>query len=142
MTTPHPLTPFVESYRFWDVVTLWARERLEHEEIVARVLARAVVCDGLRLQSVDPRWLKGDDRGIEFKGYPYVGFCAKPGAPMCVLRSEALEHLLAVVHRAETPQREKLAEEFVLREDFRSWASDTQLRLPTFWFGTVASRGL
>ena len=142
MAQPQPLTPFVESYRFWDVVTLWARERLEHDEIVARVLARAFVCDGLRIQSIDTRWVKGDDRGIEFRGYPYVGFCANPELPMCVLRAEALEHLLAIVQRAELPQREKLTEEFVLREDFRGWAAATELRLPTFWFGTVTSRGL
>ncbi|MCZ7563748.1 MAG: hypothetical protein M5U08_08015 [Burkholderiales bacterium] len=61
MATRQPLTQFVESYRFWDVVTLWARERLEHEDIVAGALARGVVCDGLKLQSVD----EVNDRAVE-----------------------------------------------------------------------------
>jgi hypothetical protein len=139
MSSHQPLTPFVESYRFWDVVTLWARERLEHEEIVARALARAVVCDGLKLQSVDARWLKGNDRGIEFKGYPYVGFCATPGSPMCVLRAEALEHLLAIVRKADTPLRDRLVEEFIVRDDFRAWAKAHDLRLPAFWLGTPSA---
>jgi hypothetical protein len=47
----------VESYKFWDVVSLWSRERLEHELIVARALARGVIIDGLRLHSADPKWV-------------------------------------------------------------------------------------
>ena len=140
MTQRQTLTPFIESYRFWDVVTLWGRERLEHEEIVARVLAQAVIRDGLRVQSIDTRWVKGNDHTIEFRGYPYVGFCAKAGLPMCVLRAEALEHLLAIVQRAETPNRERLADEFVLREDFRAWVAVTGCPLPTFWFGGMTQR--
>ena len=31
----------VESYRFWDVVTQWARETLQHELVMARALAKA-----------------------------------------------------------------------------------------------------
>ena len=65
----------VESFKFWDIVTLWARERLEHEVIVARSLARGVIVDGLRFQSVDPQWLKQDQ---SLSGYPYVGFVAVP----------------------------------------------------------------
>jgi hypothetical protein len=141
MATRRPLTEFVESYRFWDVVTLWARERLEHERIVAATLARGVVCDGLRLQSVDLRWMKGSPRAVEFRGFPYVGYRAEPKAPMCVLRASALDHLLAIVNRAETPARERLLEEFILRKDFRAWAIESELRLPTFWFGTATSRG-
>jgi hypothetical protein len=137
-----PLTPFVESYRFWDVVTLWARERLENEQVVARVLAKAVICDGLKLQSVDERWLNKEKGEIEFRGYPYVGFCAKPNLPVSVLRANALEHLLAVVQRAAEPDSDKLWKEFVYREDFRMWAASIELALPTFWFGTVVSRGL
>ena len=142
MPKREPLTPFVESYRFWDIVTLWGRDRLEHEEIVARALARAVVCDGLRLQSIDPRWLSGGDRGVEFRGYPYVGYCAHPDAKICVLRAEALEHLLGIVRKADIPCRERLTEEFILREDFRAWACSHEMKLPTFWFGTVVSRGV
>jgi len=141
MATRRPLTEFVESYRFWDVVTLWARERLEHEDIVARTLARAVICDGLRLQSVDVRWLKKSARPVEFKGFPYAGYRADPKAPMCVLRATALDHLLGIVNRAETPSRDRLFEEFVLRKDFRAWLIGLELALPAFWFGTVVSRG-
>lgn len=128
------LSAFVESYRFWDIVTLWARERLEHEDIVASALARGVIRDGLRLQSVDPRWVKGDDAGLEFRGYPFIGFRASPDAPMCILRAEALEHLLAVVRAAERASRRRLAGEFVSRADFRIWANAQGIALPAFWF--------
>jgi hypothetical protein len=140
MATRRPLTQCVESCRFWDVVTLWAREGLEHEDIVASTLARGIVCDGLRAQSVDVRWVKGNDRAVEFKGFPYVGYRADPKAPMCVLRATALDHLLGIVNRAEAPAREKLAEEFILRRDFRAWLIGMDLQLPAFWFGRVISR--
>ena len=135
MATREPLTQFVESYRFWDVVTLWARERVEHENIVASALARGVVCGGLKLQSVDDRWVEGNDRAVEFRGFPYVGYRAHPAAPMCVIRASALDHLLGIVNRAETPVRERLSEEFLLREGFRDWLLALGLRHPAFWFG-------
>ena len=137
MVTRQPLTQFVESYRFWDVVTLWARERLEHENVVAAALARGVICDGLKLQSVDDRWVEGNDRAVEFRGFPYIGYRADPNAPMCVIRASALDHLLGIVNRAETPLRERLSEEFVLRKDFGAWLTALDLRLPTFWFGAA-----
>jgi hypothetical protein len=137
MATRRPLTQFVESYRFWDVATLWARERVEHENVVASALARGVICDGLRLQSVDDRWMKGNGRAVEFKGFPYVGYRADPKAPMCVVRASALDHLLGIVNRADVPSREKLSEEFILQKDFRGWLVRLNLRLPTFWFGTA-----
>lgn len=140
MATRQPLTQFVESYRFWDVVTLWARERLEHETVVASALARGVVCDGLKLQSVDDRWVEGNDRAVEFRGFPYVGYRAHPNAPMCVLRALALDHLLGIVNRAEPPAPARLSEEFVLRNDFGAWLSGLNLRPPTFWFGTLTAR--
>jgi hypothetical protein len=127
----------VESYRFGDVVRLWARERLEHEIIVARALARAVVCDGMRVQSVDARWLENDpgqDRPVEFRGYPYVGYTARPGGALSVLRISALDHLLAIVERGEEPDLTGLFEEFILREDLRGWLLAQQLALPKFWF--------
>lgn len=131
---PKSLGQLVESYRFWDIVKLWAREQLENEEIVARALARAVVCDGLKLQSVDARWINNANQLVEFKGLPYVGFCATPQSSICVLRSTALDHLLAIIHRAETPSQQKLADEFVTREDFRAWCEATGIGLPAFWF--------
>jgi hypothetical protein len=57
----------VESYKFWDIVTLWAKEQLEAEEVIARALAKAVIRDGLRLQSTDIRWAKGKGSVLELK---------------------------------------------------------------------------
>jgi hypothetical protein len=124
----------VESYKFWDIVKLWAREDLESEEIVARALAKGVVRDGLRLNSTDIRWAKGKGTAFELKGQPYVGFCAKPGAELSILRAEALEHLLAVVRQARRPSRKTLQDEFVMREDFRRWLRATKQEPPAFWF--------
>jgi hypothetical protein len=136
------LTSLVESYRFWDVAALWARDRLEHEEIVARALAQGIIRDGLMFQSIDPRWLKGDDQRLELKGYPYVGYRAMPAGPTAVLRVEALQHLLAIVQAAQTPSHELLAEEFVTREDFRCWLVNREIALPNFWFPALMSSGL
>ncbi|HEY0665551.1 MAG TPA: hypothetical protein VGD24_05765 [Gallionella sp.] len=135
MTTPAPLTQFIKTYRFADVVTLWARERLEHEAIVASALARAVICDGMRLQSIDDRWANDSNRQpIEFRGYPYVGYTAGPDGSMSILRASALEHLFAIVERGEEPQMGKLGEEFITREDFHAWLFASGLPLPRFWF--------
>ncbi len=125
----------VESYRFWDVVALWSRELVEHEDVVARALARGVIRDGLRFLSVDPKWLKPKKAEVEFHGYPYVGYCAKPRGQMIVLRVEALEHLLSIVERAEVPSRDLLHELFVSRDDFRAWLQATRQTLPDFWYG-------
>lgn len=133
MQSSRPLSQLVESYRYWDVVRLWARERLEHDEVVARAIARAVVCDGLMLQSVDARWVMGSDPNLELAGRPFVGFCAAPGCPMSIIRATALEHLLAVVHCAEVPSPQKLAEEFFVRADFLSWCERSGVEHPRFW---------
>jgi hypothetical protein len=120
----------VECYKFWDIVTLYARERLEHDSIIARALARGVVVDGLRLQSVDARWL---DAARSLTGYPLVGYSAKGDAPV-LLRAEALEHLLSVVRTAAEPQRDALDQEFVQRDDFGRWLKGIGQPLPAFWF--------
>ena len=122
----------IESHRFWDLVTLWAKEQLESEEVVARALAKGVIRDGLRLQSADARWTKG--KSMELKGQPFVGFCASPGAELIVLRAEALEHLLGVVRQARRPSRSVLKGEFVTKDDFRQWLRSTKQELPAFWF--------
>ena len=127
----------VESYRFWDVVTQWARESLEHEQVVARALARGIVRDGLRFKSVDTKWLKPGKTEDPLLGYPYVGYCAKPEGQLVVLKAEVLEHLLAIVERAEIPAHDLLQEMFVSREDFRNWLQQTQQKLPVFWFGVT-----
>ncbi|HTJ97583.1 MAG TPA: hypothetical protein VL381_08945 [Rhodocyclaceae bacterium] len=126
----------VESYKFWDIVTLWARERLEHEIIVARSLARGVIMDGLRLQSADPRWL---NQNLALTGYPYVGYVAAEGRPPVILRAEVLEHLLAIVRSAEEPSPVHLAETFVSRTDFLHWLMATGQALPSFWFSKEMS---
>ncbi len=134
MNDRQPLSQLVETYRFDDVVALWARERLEHDIVVARALARAVVCDGLRVQSIDGRWANSPHKPIEFCGYPYVGYTARPGSAMSILRSNALNHLMAVVERGVKPDPRKLHEEFIHRDDFRQWLLEQKLSLPRFWF--------
>ena len=126
------LSHLVESYKFWDIVVLWAKERLEHEDIVARALARGIICDGLKFESVDSRWFKGKE--MELRGYPYVGYFAKPGETMVILNAETLEHLLSIVNTAKTPSRRKIKDEFVLRNDFKKWLKETGQPLPIFWF--------
>ena len=120
----------VESYKFWDVVVLWSREKLEHEFVIARALARGVIVDGLRLHSVDPRWMKPDQ---SLTGYPYVGYSAKGETPPILLRAEVLEHLLAVVRTAAEPSRQILGNEFLLREEFVPWLASTGQTIPAFW---------
>jgi hypothetical protein len=122
----------IESHKFWDVVTLWAKEQLEAEEVVAKALAKGVIRDGLKLQSTDAKWTKG--KGMELKGQPFVGFCATPGAEVAVLRAEALEHLLGIVRQAKHPSRSVLKDEFITKDDFRRWLRDTKQELPAFWF--------
>jgi hypothetical protein len=34
----------IESQKFWDIVTLWAKEQLESEEVIARAMAFAWCC--------------------------------------------------------------------------------------------------
>jgi len=130
MSTRHQ----VESFKFWDIVTLWARENLESEEVIARALAKGIIRDGLRLNSTDLRWIKGKASALALNGQPYVGFCAKPGGDLCVLRTEALEHLLAIVRQARRPSRKMLRDEFIFRDDFRRWLRSTKQPLPAFWF--------
>lgn len=126
------LSQLVESYKFWDVVTLWAKEKLEHEDIVASALARGIIRDGLKFQSIDTRWVKNKE--LEFRGEPFVGFVSKPGDSVAVLRTEALEHLLAIVRTAKKPSRKILKDEFVLKADFRNWVTETGQSHPIFWF--------
>ncbi len=48
----------IESFKFADIVKQWARERLVHDVIVGRELARGITREGLRFNSVDPKWTK------------------------------------------------------------------------------------
>ena len=124
----------IESHKFWDVVTLWAKERLEHEELIARALASAVIRDGLMLYSTDPRWLKADSGKLELRGTPYVGYDPLGMGETMILKTETLEHLLAVVRAAREPDRAKLADEFVFRSDFARWLIWSGEDWPKFWF--------
>lgn len=122
----------IESFRFWDIVTQWARETLQHEHIVARALAKGVVRDGLRAQSVDARWASHGT--FELRGLPIVGYVAKNGVMPIFIRESALNHLREVVDKAATPNPKMLFEEFVTKQDFKTWLLHSNLRLPTFWF--------
>lgn len=57
------------------------------------------------------------------------------GGEMMVLRAEALEHLLSIVRKAETPSSAALHEEFIFRDDFKKWLIWSQFPLPAFWYG-------
>ena len=124
-------TQLVESYRFWDVVSLWAREALQHEVVIAKALARGVIRDGLRMQSADPKWFRSES---ELRGYPYVGYCATPRGKPVILKADALEHLLAIVRESAEPSSSLLHELFVTKQAFRTWMYDTGQSLPSFWF--------
>ena len=124
----------VESYRFAEVVSLWARERLEHEIIIARHLANGFVKGGLRIHSKDSRWLSGAAGSVELLGYPLVGFSPVPGEPPVIIRASALEHLLAVVNSGKEPEPSLLYEEFITKAEFLSWLKKNELIPPRFWY--------
>lgn len=126
------LSRHVESYRFWEVVTQWARERLQHEHVVARVLAKGVVREGLRVQSVDPRWTNAGT--FELRGAPLVGYVAREGALPIFIRATALTHLTQVVERAAVPEPQALFEEFITKQDFHAWLVQSDIPGPSFWF--------
>lgn len=134
MASPQSLSQLVETYRFADVAALWARERMEHETIVARALARAVVCDGLLLHSIDSRRARGSAKPLELCGYPYVGYTAKNDGAVAILRITALDHLIGIVERGEEPDMGKLRDEFIHRRDFRAWLDRAGLPAPKFWY--------
>ncbi len=121
----------VDSYKFRDVVQLWAHERLVHEVTVAQELAKGIIIEGLRFQSVDPKWVKSS---ASFRGYPYVGYVASESAGSIVIRAAALEHLLVITREAIDPSLPLLSEESVTKNDFKSWLVRTGRTLPQFWF--------
>jgi hypothetical protein len=127
------LTQHVESYRFWEVATRWAAERQEEAHLVARAMARGVVREGLRVQSVDARWCKPGT--FELRGAPLVGYVAIEGALPIFIRAAALAHLRNVVERAATPDPKSLFEEFVTKQDFRAWLVQWDIARPHFWYG-------
>lgn len=130
----------IESYRIWDVISQWGRETLQHEIILARVIAKAVIRDGLRVQSVDPRW---KSRGtFELNGAPFVGYVARDGALPIFIRSSALKHLINIVEHAAIPDQLALFDECVTRQDFKAWLEHAELILPSFWFSAAEQNRL
>lgn len=123
----------VASFRFPEIVRHWARDRLVHELIVARDLARGVVREGLRCQSVDPKWLKSSE---SFRGEPLVGYSARPGLPPVLIRERALQHLFAVARESCDLDWTQVHEEFVTRNDFRQWLVHTGRPMPAFWYAS------
>ena len=121
----------VDSFKFGDIIKHWGRERLVHDVLIFRELARGVVREGLRFQSVDPKWEKPN---TEFRGYPLVGYSARQDLPPVMLRAVALEHLLAVARDASEPDPAILHAEFVTKHDFRNWLVHSGKALPAFWY--------
>ncbi|MFT5393907.1 MAG: hypothetical protein ACI8PT_004111 [Gammaproteobacteria bacterium] len=134
MSVSAELSKLIETFKFWDIIAQWSRERLEHESIVARALAHAVVRDGLPLWSVDPRWIQNKGVNMEFRGQPFVGFRAQANAQLIVIRASSLQHLQSIVDAGVEPAREPLSDEFIYREDFRLWLTAKGLALPGFWY--------
>jgi hypothetical protein len=126
------LSQQVESYRFWEVVSQWAEEKVEHPNVVARVLAKGVLRDGLRVQSVDPKWTAPGT--FELRGAPLVGYVAREGALPVFIRASALTHLRNVVERAAIPEPQALFEEFLTKQDFHAWLARAGIAPPAFWF--------
>jgi hypothetical protein len=135
-----PLSHHVESYRFWDVVQLWAQEQLEHEHVIARAMAKGVLRDGLRVQSVDPRWMNPGT--FELRGVPLVGYVARDGVLPVFLRASALAHLRQIVERGAQPDAACLVEEFVTKQDFGAWIAREHLPVPSFWFAVAKRDGV
>ncbi len=136
----------IESHRFWDVVTLWAKEKLVHEILVARGLATAIIREGLILHSVDPRWLNdsgwrlGNSKKFVLRGTPYVGYDPIGCGEMMILKVETLEHLLGIVNSAREPDKRKFSDEFIFRSDFARWLIWSGESWPQFWFPKGAEK--
>lgn len=115
------------------------RERLVHEGIIAHELVSGVSREGLRFQSVNPRWIKAS---ATFRGYPLVGYSARQNLPPIIIRaaSSLPEHLLAVEREARDPDLILLRDEFVTKDDFRNWLVHAGKPMPAFWFGTEERR--
>jgi hypothetical protein len=127
------LSRHVESYPFWEVASRWAAERREDVHLVARAMARGVLREGLRVQSVDALWSKPGT--FDLRGAPLVGYVALEGMLPIFIRASALTHLRNVVERAASPDPKALSEEFVTKQDFRAWLVQWDIARPAFWYG-------
>ena len=110
---------------------MWAADIEENESVIARALVNGIVRDGLRFQSIDSKKLKYDN---EFRGNPYVGYCAMTWHKPIILRAETLEHFLVVFRTGAEPSREIIRDEFVSKSDFRTWLLATEQKPPPFWY--------
>jgi hypothetical protein len=127
------LSRHVESYPFWEVARRWAGERGESAALVARAMARGVLKEGLRVQSVDTRW--SQPGAFELRGTPLVGYVALEGVLPIFIRASALAHLRAVLERAAEPDPKALSEEFLTKQDLRAWLVQWDIPRPMFWYG-------
>ena len=122
----------IQSFKFGDIVKHWGLERLVHDVLISRELARGIIREGLRFQSVNPKWTKSTEA---LRGYPLVGYSARQDLPPILIRAEALQHLLVVERGGADPDLNILSAEFVTKDDFRKWLVLTGRSLPAFWFG-------
>jgi hypothetical protein len=123
---------YIESYKFWDVVSLWGRETLEHDVLVARKLANGVIKQGLRMQSKNPEWMDSKD---ELLSYPYIGYTVIESEGPIILKAVALAHLINITEEKEEPSKIILNDEAVLKSDFKKWLVRTGQSFPEFWYG-------
>ena len=79
----------VESYKFWEIVSLWGRECLEHDVIIARKLAKGIIETGLRFQSTNPKWLNSTE---ELLSYPYSGYTSIAKEGPIIIKAQVLAH--------------------------------------------------
>ncbi|PTQ88940.1 hypothetical protein [Agitococcus lubricus] len=124
----------IESYRFADLSYLWAKERLEHEFIIARQLAYAFIKQGLRIQSQDARWLSGQSGRFVLRREPCLGYSPTMGQLPVIMRATAFNHLLALSDSKIEPNFNLLYEEFISRQDFERWLTQQSITKPHFWF--------
>ena len=121
----------VDSYTFGDIVRLWSRERLVHEVLVARELARGVLDEGLRLQSVNPKHMKSSE---SLRRSPYIGYAGRDKKNPVLLKDTAFEHLRIVAACKVDASLDILRYEFVTKDDFRDWLVHTGRSMPVFWY--------
>ena len=122
---------WVDSYTFGDIVRLWARESLVHEVLVARELAKEVVDEGLKLQSVNPKHLESS---ASLRGEPYLGYSGLDRNSPVLLKADAFRHLCEVARGGLDASFDVLRYEFVTQTDFRDWLVHTVRPFPEFWF--------
>jgi hypothetical protein len=123
---------YIESYKFWDVVSLWGKEILEHDVLVAKKLANGVIKQGLRMQSKNPEWMNSKN---ELLSYPYIGYTVIESEGPIISKAVALAHLINITEETEEPSKIILNDKAVLKSDFKKWLVRTGQSFPEFWYG-------